>query len=192
MSINHSTWPVILFPYNLPPWMCMKQSFFMLSLLIPGPKGPGNNVDVYLQPLVQELQDLWDNGIETFDAYKRETFQLRAAIMWTINDFPAYANLSGWNTKGQYACPCCGIETTSRWLKHGGKFFYMCHRRWLAPKHKWRLNGEDFDGTRELRKPPKRLHRDAILSQIDECLEEGLEDGAQPWKKKSIFFTLAY
>lgn len=89
--------------------MCMKQSFFMLSLLIPSPKGPGNNVDVYLQPLIEELQDLWANGIETFDAYKRETFQLRAAIMWTINDFPAYANLFGWSTKGQYACPCCGI-----------------------------------------------------------------------------------
>ncbi|RHN45055.1 hypothetical protein MtrunA17_Chr7g0226101 [Medicago truncatula] len=192
MSINHSTWPVILIPYNLPPWMCMKQSFFMLSLLIPGPKGPGNNVDVYLQPLIEELQDLWANGIETFDAYKRETFQLRAAITWTINDFPAYANLSGWSTKGQYACPCCGIETTSRWLKHGGKFCYMCHRRWLAPKHKWRLNSKDFDGTRELRKPPRRLHGDAILSQINECLEEGLEDGAQPCKKKSIFFTLPY
>ena len=24
MSIAHSTWPVVLVPYNLPPWMCMK------------------------------------------------------------------------------------------------------------------------------------------------------------------------
>jgi len=48
----------------------MKQSFFMLSLLIPGPYGPGNNIDVYLQPLVKELQELWFDGIETFDAYK--------------------------------------------------------------------------------------------------------------------------
>ncbi|XP_004490351.1 uncharacterized protein [Cicer arietinum] len=142
MSITHSTWPVMVIPYNLPPWMCMKQSFFMLSLLIPGPKGPGNNIDVYLQPLVQELQDLWENGIETFDAYKKETFQLHVVIMWTINDFPAYANLSGWSTKGQYACPCCGIETTSRWLRHGKKFCYMCHRHWLAPNHKWRLNSK--------------------------------------------------
>lgn len=25
---QHSTWPVILTVYNLPPWMCMKQSYF--------------------------------------------------------------------------------------------------------------------------------------------------------------------
>jgi hypothetical protein len=193
MSITHSTWPVMLIPYNLPPWMCMKQSFFMLSLLIPGPKGPGNNIDVYLQPLVQELQELWFDGIETFDAYKKETFQLHAAIMWTINDFPAYANLSVWSTKGQYACPCCGVETSSRWLYHGGKFCYMCHRRWLAPNHKLRLNSRDFDGTTELRNPPPRRQDGVeIPSQIDEILDKGLENGAQPWKKKSIFFTLPY
>ncbi|XP_027186063.1 uncharacterized protein [Cicer arietinum] len=192
MSITHSTWPVMVIPYNLPPWICMKQSLFMLSLLIPGPKGPGNNIDVYLQPLVQELQDLWENGIETFDAYKKETFQLHAVIMWTINDFPAYVNLSGWSTKGQYACPCCGIETTSRWLRHGKKICYMCHRRWLAPNHKWRLNSRDFDGTRELRNPPRRIDRSDILRQMDESREKGLVNGAQPWKKKSIFFTLPY
>ena len=35
---------------------------------------------------------------------------MRAAIMWTINDFPAYAKFSGWSTRGQYACPCGGFE----------------------------------------------------------------------------------
>ncbi|KAK9910877.1 hypothetical protein M0R45_034814 [Rubus argutus] len=47
MSIAHSTWPVVLIPYNLPPWMCMKQPFFILSTLIDGPKGPGNKIDVF-------------------------------------------------------------------------------------------------------------------------------------------------
>ena len=32
MSSTHSTWPVILIPYNLTPWMCMKMSSFMLSV----------------------------------------------------------------------------------------------------------------------------------------------------------------
>ena len=31
MSTSHSTWPVMLVPYNLPPWLCMKRSFFILS-----------------------------------------------------------------------------------------------------------------------------------------------------------------
>lgn len=54
----YSTWPVILMPYNLPPWMCMKQEFFILSFLIPGPKAPENNIDVFLQPLIEDLNEL--------------------------------------------------------------------------------------------------------------------------------------
>ncbi|KAH0650674.1 hypothetical protein KY285_030764 [Solanum tuberosum] len=38
---SHSIWPVVLIPYNLPPWLCMKQENFILSMLIPGPNGPG-------------------------------------------------------------------------------------------------------------------------------------------------------
>lgn len=37
MSNSYSLWLVILMPYNLPPWMCMKEPFFMVSLLIPRP-----------------------------------------------------------------------------------------------------------------------------------------------------------
>lgn len=33
MSTSYSTWPVMLVPYNLPPWMCMKQPSQMLSLI---------------------------------------------------------------------------------------------------------------------------------------------------------------
>ncbi|KAK1415823.1 hypothetical protein QVD17_31611 [Tagetes erecta] len=104
MSVSHSTWPVVLMPYNLPPWMCMKQPYFMLSLLIPGPSAPGNNIDVYMEPLVAELQELWDiNGVETYDASTKTSFKMRASLLWTISDFPAYANLSGWSTKGNHA-----------------------------------------------------------------------------------------
>uniref|UniRef100_A0A0V0I6K4 Putative ovule protein n=1 Tax=Solanum chacoense TaxID=4108 RepID=A0A0V0I6K4_SOLCH len=42
MRTVHSTWPVILMLYILPPWMCMKEEFFILSLLIPRPKAPLN------------------------------------------------------------------------------------------------------------------------------------------------------
>jgi len=58
MSTNHSIWPVILVTYNLPPWDCMKSSYFMMTLLIPGPKSPGNDIDVYLQPMIEELKEL--------------------------------------------------------------------------------------------------------------------------------------
>ncbi|XP_057763498.1 uncharacterized protein LOC130983294 [Arachis stenosperma] len=97
MSTKYSIWPVILIPYNLPPWICMKQTSFILSTLIPGPKIPGNNIDVYLQPLIDELKQLWD-GVETYDAKEGNTFKMYAALMWTISDFPGLGNLFGWNT----------------------------------------------------------------------------------------------
>ncbi|GLT67457.1 hypothetical protein SLA2020_397670 [Shorea laevis] len=34
MSSSHSTWPVMLVPYNLPPWLCMKHPYFILSMII--------------------------------------------------------------------------------------------------------------------------------------------------------------
>jgi len=49
MGIAHSVWPVIVINYNLPPWVSMKPKYFILSLLIPGPTSPGNDVDIYLQ-----------------------------------------------------------------------------------------------------------------------------------------------
>lgn len=48
MNPSHSTRPVVLVPYNLPPWMCMKQPYFMLSLLILGLYSPENNIDIYI------------------------------------------------------------------------------------------------------------------------------------------------
>ncbi|XP_021723534.1 uncharacterized protein LOC110690931 isoform X1 [Chenopodium quinoa] len=85
---SHSIWPVVLVPYNLPPWMCMKPQYMMLSLLIDGPHSPGMDLDVYLQPLIKELKELWEVGAETFDAYSKQNFVMHASLLWTIGDFP--------------------------------------------------------------------------------------------------------
>ena len=37
-SCSHSTWPVTLCIYNLPPWLCMKRKFIMMPVLIQGLK----------------------------------------------------------------------------------------------------------------------------------------------------------
>ncbi|KAL6518315.1 hypothetical protein OROMI_034016 [Orobanche minor] len=57
-----------------------------------------------MQPLIGELKELWDVGIETYDARVYNTFKLHASLLWTISDFPGYALLSGWSTKGKLAC----------------------------------------------------------------------------------------
>ncbi|XP_040369557.1 uncharacterized protein LOC121051349 [Rosa chinensis] len=211
MSTSHSTWPVVMSVYNLPPWMCMKQPYMMLSLLIPGPKGPGNDIDVYLQPLVEELKNLWNEGIHTYDAFTKSTFTMRAAVLWTISDFPAYAMLSGYSTKGYKACPVCMEETDSIRLHHGNKECFMGHRRWLPIEHKYRRWRNSFNGL------PEHRGRPTVMSGTD-CLRalSGLRfqfgKGKIPakvrkrsrsstlqqepvkgnWRKKSIFFDLPY
>ena len=72
----------------------------MMPVLIHGPKQPGNDIDVYLRPLVDELL-LWkEEGVRVWDEYKQENFDLRALFFVTINDWPALSNLSGQSNKG--------------------------------------------------------------------------------------------
>ena len=100
MSTNHTSWPVLLLIYNLSPWLCMKRKYMMLSMMISGPKQPGNDIDVYLSPLIEDLRLLWEEGVNFDDAYIGDNFKLRAMLFCTINDFHAYINLSGYNVKG--------------------------------------------------------------------------------------------
>ena len=48
MSLSYNMWHVVLTVYNLPPWLCMKKEYMMLTLLIPGPYSPGKDMDVFL------------------------------------------------------------------------------------------------------------------------------------------------
>ena len=50
--------------------MCMKKEFSILLLLIPGPKAPSDDIDVFLEPLVKELNELWLEGVTTFDSFQ--------------------------------------------------------------------------------------------------------------------------
>ncbi|XP_049397375.1 uncharacterized protein LOC125861553 [Solanum stenotomum] len=165
MSISHSTCPVMLMNYNLSPWICMKLEYMILSMIIPGPSSPGKDIDVYLQPLIVEL---WETGMETYDADSIQTFQLRATLLWTISDFPAYAMLFGWSTKGRKACPTCNHETCSQYLKHSHKMCYMGHRAFLPPDHPFRRDKKSFDGKKDHRSAPTPLSGTEVLEELRE------------------------
>ncbi|XP_021756083.1 uncharacterized protein LOC110721242 [Chenopodium quinoa] len=160
MNTNYSIWPVVLIPYNLPPWNCMKPTSFILSLIVPGKYSPDIDIDVYLQPLIHELKLLW-NGVDTFDAYSGENFKMRAALHSPINDFPAYAMLSGWSTRGYKACPSCAHSTDS--YNFGGKICYPGHRKWLPLDHTYRSQAHLFDRTVEYDVAPVPISGKDIL-----------------------------
>ncbi|GKC94006.1 hypothetical protein Tco_1159448 [Tanacetum coccineum] len=90
----------------------MKESSFMMTLLILDPKSPGKDIDVYLRPLIDDLKDLWVKpGVETIDVAIGLQFNMRAMVLWTINNFPARSSLSGWSGQGYKACPTCNKDT---------------------------------------------------------------------------------
>ncbi|GJU92193.1 zinc finger, PHD-type containing protein [Tanacetum coccineum] len=204
LSQAYSMWPVILTTYNLPPWLCMKESSFMLTLLIPGPKSPGKDIDVYLRPLIDDLKVLWAlKGVETIDVATGQKFNMRAMVLWTINDFPARSSLSGWSGQGYLACPTCNKDTPS--VRVLGKTAYVGHRRFLKKPHKWRRSLE-FNGEIEDGDPPTKFNRNQIQAQLARLPTR--VKGKHPsyggvkikrnvlvelnWTKRSIFYELEY
>jgi hypothetical protein len=76
-----------------------------LSTIIPGPSNLGRNIDVFLQPFIDKLIQLWSFGALTYDISRKQNFVMRVALMWTINDFLAYGMVSGWSTHRKLAFP---------------------------------------------------------------------------------------
>ena len=83
--------------------------------------------------------------------YKQSSnFVLKAMVIWTIGDFPAYGMLVGCTTNGFIGCPVCGEGFRSRRSKVLHKnIFCNCARRFLVEEdHHLRndvVNFEDFE-----------------------------------------------
>ncbi|KAL8145517.1 hypothetical protein AgCh_003615 [Apium graveolens] len=175
----------------------MKRKYIMLTLLIPGPKEPGNNIDIYLQPLIEDLKLLWDKGERVHDAFSQTDFTLRAMIFCTISDFPGYGNLSGYTIKRAKACPICEDATIDLRLNNCKKNVYMGHRTFLPLNHPYRKRKKSFHGTVETRVARLPLTGSEVLEcvkDIDVVLGK-LYKNPTPnsiWKKKSIFWDPPY
>lgn len=199
----YSCWPVIVTPYNLPPEMCMTKPYLFLTCLIPGPRNPKVKIDVFLQPLIDDLQRLWSNGILTYDISTKQNFIMKACLMWTVNDFPAYGMLSGWGTQGKLACPHCMEDTKAFTLKYGGKnSWFDCHRRFLPEDHSFRRSKRRFTKNRTEKdgRPYSFTGQDVLemvsaFPKVTEIDWEKRFDGygvVHNWTKRSIFWDLPY
>ena len=164
MTNSYSMWPVFVVPYNMPPWVCMEESNFMMALLILGSNSPSKDFDVFMEPLVEELMDLW-KGVDAFDAVSAKEFKLHAVVLWCIHDYPALSTLCGRITRGYFACVHCDKDPCSRRLKN--KICYTGHRRFLPTDHPWRRKRAEFDGTFENREKPGHFTREELTQQLE-------------------------
>ncbi|XP_070675864.1 uncharacterized protein [Malus domestica] len=175
-----------------------------------GPRSPGKEIDVYMRPLIDELNELWEVGTPTYDAYSNQSFTMKAAILWTISDFPAYGMLSGWSTHGYKACPHCMHDKESIYLPASRKICYMGHRRFLEDNHRFRRQTIAFNSSQEHRSAPRQWtglqcleelctlrftfgkpKKNASVGQRRKRTSSSTSGNSQ-WKKKSIFYELPY
>ncbi|KAA0051838.1 uncharacterized protein E5676_scaffold609G00570 [Cucumis melo var. makuwa] len=86
-------------------------------------------------------------------------------LLWTINDFSVYGDLSEWSTKGYKACSICMGDRSSFGTR--GRISFMGHRRYLPKNHMWRRS-RLHDGKVERRAPPVVMNEYEILEQLDQ------------------------
>ncbi|GJR70626.1 putative transposase-associated domain-containing protein, partial [Tanacetum coccineum] len=161
---HHSVWPVLTVIYNLPPWLCMKRKFINLSVLISG--YPGNDIDVFLEPLVDDLHTLFETGVDTYDASTKDNFNLRAVVLWTINDYPALGTLCGCPYSGFKGCVVCGKDTNCVRLSASSKQSYVGHRRYLPYNHPFRKQKKAFNGQQEFLQAPIPMTGEQIYNEV--------------------------
>ncbi|GFS41714.1 ribosomal RNA processing Brix domain protein [Actinidia rufa] len=162
-------------------------------------KQPGIDIDVYMRPMVDELKELWQTGALTYDAFGREYFRMRAALSWTIHDWPAFGDISGWRTKGHYSCYTCNDEPYFESLR--SKTAYINHRCYLPENHLERRKRVAYNGKQEKRKRSLELPVEKIQEQLNNIT--GVILGKYPtnkkrprykpnWTKISILYELPY
>ena len=204
-SSKHSTWPILVVIYNLPPWLASKIFFITLAILIPGEKAPtSDTIDVFLRPLVDELLKLWE-GVAAVNMGKpvgQRNFLLRAALLFTVNNFPAYGLIAGQQVKGFVGCPICGPDTYSEYSSVLKKMLYMGGRRLLSGEHRFRRSRAAFNGESEFNPPPIRPSGRDIKERGEERVvflgSGGQEDDdddpvkVHGVKRSSILFELCY
>ncbi|CAM8934267.1 unnamed protein product [Rhodiola kirilowii] len=199
-GLSHSTWHIVLMPYNLPPHICMKKEMNILCMLISGPKSPDKCLNVFMRPLIDELKMLWEEGVQTYNRHDGSSFLMKGTVMWTISDFPGLGMLGGIKTKGYKACPLCLDEIDAMHLT--GRMSYQGHRRWLLGDHDWRFAANRFNGKIEHREPPTSFSGTEIFAQITShdyptlilhplFKKRGVAEKLC-WKHVSLFYVLPY
>ncbi|KAL0419032.1 UNVERIFIED_CONTAM: hypothetical protein Sradi_1316700 [Sesamum radiatum] len=197
---TYSCWPAFITLYNLSSGMCMSSKYMFLKMVIPGPSNLKRLIDVYLELLIEELLQLWHMGVRTYDHATDWAFMIRAALMWTMNDLPAYGVTSGWNTTGVMGCPVCMGDTGDSIYSTVGRHatltatnsFSLCTIHTEGIRIAFTKNRVENKVARPRLTGGQILDRVANISPVVE-LPSSLPDGYgsdHKWTKKSIFWYL--
>jgi hypothetical protein len=170
----HNTWPIILTMYNIPTWLCHKRKYLMLSILIQGLKQASIDIDVFMEPLMEDMVNLLNDGVYIWDQYQQEYFMLKTIIFVCIHDVPWCFIVSG-KTKGKDGCPVYVDVTASVNLPSSEKLVFMQHRQFLEGRYMYHKIKRHFDNTVE-----KIVPRNNIVGVFLHWQERGLSRSCIP------------
>jgi hypothetical protein len=95
-------------------------------MIISGPKQSGNDIDVFLESLMEDMKILWEDRVKMMDSSLKKEFTLKTIIFVTITDYPGLFSLSG-QVKGKSGCIVCIDYTCYTYLNASKKLVYMRH-----------------------------------------------------------------
>jgi hypothetical protein len=129
-------------------------------------------------------------------------FNLRAMLIWTVNDYPAYGLLSGQQVSGYKGCPLCGPKTCAEHAPLLSKMLFLGSRRYLDIDHRFRRAQTAFNNHPEFDIVPERPSGEEVLTWGTErntfivaCGQENsIDDPVKRHgvKRRSIWFDLPY
>jgi hypothetical protein len=142
----------------------------MLVLIIPKKEScTSTNVDVYLQPLIEELQVL-QKGVDAFDACFNAKFNFETMCIWIIHDFPTYGLFVGCLIKRHVGCPLRGLAIEVQSSKKLKNLVFCGACKYLPRTHPYRQATMPFNGKTKNKVAPIQV----IIKQIIEAIDEKL------------------
>jgi hypothetical protein len=110
-----------------------------MSLLIQEPRKPRNDINVFLEPAIDELVEMFEKGVEDiWDEYKKEHVMIMAVLFATITDLRGRGCLSREKMKCYTGCFKCLDDTDVVHVSKNSKIVYMGHRKFLPKDHPYR------------------------------------------------------
>ena len=127
----------VRYPPQSPPSVLFQRQNIFLSLIIP--EHPGNNMSVYMEPLIDDLVHAWEEGVWTYDRATKTNFKMHVWYQYSLHDFSAYGIFYGQCVHGKFSCPVCKASLMFIWLTKGGKYSsFDKHRQFLPLDHPFR------------------------------------------------------
>jgi hypothetical protein len=102
LTAPYTCWPVFLTPLNLPPDIVFQRYYIFVLLIIP--RYPGDNMCVYMEPIIDDFLKAWNEVVVTYDRATKTNFKMHVWYMYSLHDMPTYVLFCGWCVHEKFPC----------------------------------------------------------------------------------------